>query len=664
MTLRGAFDFETWQEKDKTSTCKDSFAPGKTQPVCAGFVVSGDVEDSHFICDEAVDTTAGLEQYEQWNPNKLAEDALRYMLTRDDVDQWWAHNMGKFDGLILSAAAQRLGWIQSAQIAGGNRIICLAMHPPKSKQVVKLFDSFALVPASLRSCGEDFELSASKLFTKDDYSIDARKWGQDKLKAGCLIDCKMVLQLLDKLETFIVDWGGHLRSTFSASALTVVKADLKERSLKLPKISQRVNETARKAYYGARIEVFRHMPQETLCELDFTSSYPHSMTQRLPWMPVGYVNPAGADRMLHGEKEGIIHAIVTVPRQQFPPLPYKSAEKGIFFPTGKWSGFFAACELRYAVQHCGVQARTLGGIEYVYLSPFEPFVHKIFELKRTAKGALRNFAKLMLNGAYGKFGQKPEHHNLQVFANEEDAATYTLKAGIACRENHGMDCKRCGWTVLNKEKSAIAVKGMRWPKHTHYAIASYITAYSRISLHKALTAAVKPAYCDTDSIHCAGFDRSTGMLGDNLGQLKVELEAYRGEFYAPKIYRMTELSGETHVACKGFPVFCSKCARLERKERPKQCADCSEQFDAVVNSTKVSRGRMQLLRTQLKTGGNSVNRVTDNKHWKGSSTKRRPFKDGDTEAWTVNDILEGKHKQAQSPWSTHVCSKECKHRAT
>src|ERR1700745_1171962 len=100
--MRAAFDFETWEW---------------INPLMVGFAWKdedvGEVE-THYVLDPKAN-----------NPEGLAEQALLYMLSRTEIDEWWTHNGGKFDGLFLVAAAQRLGWDLQAHVAGGSRAIYL-----------------------------------------------------------------------------------------------------------------------------------------------------------------------------------------------------------------------------------------------------------------------------------------------------------------------------------------------------------------------------------------------------------------------------------------------------------------------------------------------------------------------------------------------------------
>lgn len=612
--MRGAFDFETYEW---------------TNPFFCGFAWGPPGErQTYEICDPA-----RVRDGRKYDPDKVAEMALLFMWHTEEVTEWWAHNMGKFDGLFLVAAAQRLRWSVEGTVAGSSRIIQLKLRPPGQKRAVIVRDSFAVAPARLKDNAKDFELpSAKKIFTEDDYTKDPRTWPLEHLREGCIRDCILVLELLERLETLVSDWGGELKSTFSSSALSIVKAKLQERGEEIPSHKKLgvllpsgkfepftwMNATAREGYYGGRVEVFHHLPQGTLTEWDVCSSYPWSMSQRLPWVPLGQANQRALDLLMSGELEGMVEARVTIPRDtQFPCLPFKPKTKGVFFPVGSWKAWFPAVELRYAMTQ-GVHVEPLNGLLYRAASPFLEFVEEVYSLKQTAKGAVRSFAKLVLNGGYGKFGQKPERANLLIFGDEGEALDYAA-------ERPGRVSK------LSPDWMAVAVHQTMWAHHAHFAVASYITALSRIKLHRAIMQSKGLAYGDTDSIHAKELRPSEHVqFGTGLGEWKEELRGYKATFYAPKIYRLTESTGKEHFAAKGFPVN-------------------AESFAKLIAGTEVHVERTRLIKSQLKANDKTTRRTNEEKVWRGLSGKRAPLPDGSTRPWDVKELRVEKHKQAVSP---------------
>lgn len=617
--MRATFDFESWDWvnplccglywHDKDAEPEETFTGGRR------FTFLHD-DAQHSDDRERINSVElGGTLVERVIKN-MADQTLKY-----GIKEWWAHNMGKFDGLLILEAALMNSYKMVGVPAAG-RLIRLDIYVPMaSREVrVRLLDSYAVVQASLKDALTSFKVKTAKSFTEEDYKHDMRRMPIEKLRAGCFDDCKGLYELLDIVERQVTGFGGTLKSTFSSCAMSVVKSKLAERAMEIPSHegNQWANELGRKAYYGGRVEVFHHAPpwvsgsEYPLVTYDVNSSYPASMRESLPWQLYGKAHEPGDDLLDSGEWEGIAFARVNVPHgMKIPPLPYRPAEGGIFFPTGEWSAWFPFNELRYA-RELGCEVKLLEAIVYTKAAPFKDFIDEVYEYKRKSTGAARMFAKLMLNGCYGKFGMKPERDILRIFPTEEEGLGYAMATGAQ---------KLHSWRVL-------CCQTFRWAPTTHYALASYITAGARIRLHRALLQSKHPAYCDTDSVHCAAY---SGQTSDLLGDLKQEGTYYQAAYYAPKLYALTN-DEKTYYVSKGFPVN-------------------AEAFGRIVKGQEVKTGRMQLARSQLRKGGQALY-VEQLKRWNGRSMKRFAFHGGATRPWEVEELVEGKQLKMRSPLYT------------
>jgi len=137
-------------------------------------------------------------------------------------------------------------------------------------------------------------------------------------------------------------------------------------------------------------------------------------------------------------------------------------------------------------------------------------------------------------------------------------------------------------------------------------------------------------------------------IGNALGQLKIERSCLKAEFFAPKMYRLIDESGNKKFASKGFPVN-------------------EQDFNTIIAGEAVLVERMQLLKRQFTTSQGNVVRLrrgygprrndntfgagetADSKRWAGISKKRKPYADGSTRPWTVQEIDRGEHESAVSP---------------
>lgn len=662
---RAAFDFETWGWEPE-----EGEREVKVHALCCALAIpeedeeTGRTELQPYYLENTPRTEEGA--------RALVEKVLAYMWRRPDVDEWWAHFAHAFDTLHLVAAAYRMNWRVRGAMAGYGPV-GVDISPPGNSRWLAIRDLYRVVPATLEKIAKDFDLPSRKLFGKADYKGDMRELPKERLKAGCITDAVLVMETLAVVERLFVDHGGELRSTFPSSALTVVKASLKAQGVTLPKMRHgrncpkrncrcywSANVAARAAYYGARVEVFHHAPDWLLKEYDVSSSYPWSMSQVLPTRWAGTVTGPLAEKAFDTGVHGIYRATVSVPQSEFPPLPYKPKDNaGLYFPSGTWTASFAYPELAYA-QKLGCTVRIEEAITYESGAVFKSYVEDLYAIKRTATGARREFVKYLLNGSYGKYAEKPERERLFFMPDTLEALHYQWSEPGVRALNPDIDPR-----ILVQQE-------LRYAPHTHYAIGAYVTAYSRVRLHEFMLGARGLAYTDTDSLHCHGWD---GETGNNLGQLKLELEGFLGRYYAAKLYSLHATDGDylrrwdgpqspewyqekgrALVACKGF--------LKGTGDDFESILESAQVFEALVSAgasidvaKDAARGvgqtltRTRLLRSQLKPGGDhdSVKRIRQSKSWSGLSKKRKPFLDGTTEAWTVKEIERGKHLKAKCP---------------
>jgi hypothetical protein len=286
--IRGGFDFEAWEWEN---------------PLCCAFVW-GPVRDDGTRAHEYL-----TDQAPYVRPDALVNASLvmlRSLTVKHGVREWWAHNMGRYDGLIIIDAARRVGWKASATCANG-RPVTMTLTPPNSP-TIHLKDTFCLAPSKLEELAVEWQLPSRKLFKKATYKVDPRLWDPDERRRGCVVDAQLALELAEKVESIAQEWGvKKLRSTFSGIALASIRSDLEARGLQLPSHKEQFDflDMTRPGYLGGRVEIFHHVPPWWLCEHDISSSYPASMCNVLPWNLIGESeHPRYAKRILKGEYGG------------------------------------------------------------------------------------------------------------------------------------------------------------------------------------------------------------------------------------------------------------------------------------------------------------------------------------------------------------------------
>lgn len=622
MKERGSVDFETWEW---------------TNPLFCGFVWGPPGKrETHYIHDASHE-----------NPRQLMIDALHY-LGSHRVKEWWAHNMKGFEGNLFIEAALADGWEFEAPMANNKPVTITFKSKKNPKLGFVLKDSLQVVNSKLRACANDFELVSRKLLTDDDYSIDARHWSFEKLHDGCLTDCQLVLELVERIETMAESHGGELKSTMASTAFTILRHKVKQfHGVSWQNLAQgsgaAMNQSAEGAYIGGRTEVLHHCPEPLMSEWDINSSYPMSMTLPLPWEPLEQTSSASRfEKVLDGTYEGLVCCTVEVPKQWLPPLPWAHPDGGVFFPVGRWKAMFTSLELRFAMEHCGVKILERHTcIAYQPRTLFKEFIEEMFHIKANSKGAKKQFAKLVMNSSYGKMGQRSEVENLKAFSCFEEAAVYHAdmrkrqKKGLASTEKHRfIDDYDGRCLVITKEK---------WHRHTNYACAATITAASRVAWLKFALKCRDLSYGDTDSFHASsGLETLESSL---LGSVSCKRRNFQGIYFAPKTYALmlsepdteTEWTEEEleagenwfHFASKGFPVN-------------------FKDFATQIIGIPVKSERLIGIKTQLAKDGR-FQLLNSERTWQGFSNKRRPLPDGSTTPWTVEELERNVHLKAISP---------------
>ena len=139
------------------------------------------------------------------------------------------------------------------------------------------------------------------------------------------------------------------------------------------------------------------------------------------------------------------------------------------------------------------------------------------------------YHKTILNSLWGKFGQNPANKALteRVTSSKKlmEINSKIMNKKIEVTNMYSMNHEDGSDTVLvdyKKKSHHIEV-----PSCSNPILASFVTAYGRIKLYKALKIiGTSVIYCDTDSAYYSEIDNEISSqlnIGENLGQLKNEL---------------------------------------------------------------------------------------------------------------------------------------------
>jgi hypothetical protein len=369
---------------------------------------------------------------------------------------------------------------------------------------------------------------------------------------------EMDLKALHECLTKFYEWelvakvGGS--TTIAGQALKVLRWFLKKPlfSIVQPSDTQsHLDEFVRAGYFGGRTEIFKPLYQaktekEKIYCYDVNSLYPTVMARNS--FPNKFKKWAMTWEDFENEEFGYWKCDVEVPEDcYFPVLGVSHTDKQkntrFIFPTGKFSGTWPACELKYAIsQGTKIINLEIGAIFHDGGDFFKPFIDYLYEKRLQAKrdkDAVGDImCKLLMNSCYGKTG-------IDVFGKENLVLCEDGEFNVDFEIPLGDDLFACLKPVVVKLEKTF----------NNVAIAGWVTALARIHLHKILMKAGKGNvyYSDTDSAYC------TKILptGKALGDLKEEYSAKEAVFILPKTYYIGdgEQDGETFdkkVTMKGF----------------------------------------------------------------------------------------------------------------
>ena len=295
--------------------------------------------------------------------------------------------------------------------------------------------------------------------------------------------------------------------------------------------SSHLDEFVRNGYFGGRTEIFKPLYQsksedDKIFCFDVNSLYPTVMARNS--FPNKFKKWAMTQKDFDKEEFGYWKCEVEVPEDcYFPVLGVSHTDEQkntrFIFPTGRFSGTWPSCELKYAIsQGTKIINLEIGAIFHDGGDFFRPFIDYLYAKRLKAKAekdAVGDImCKLLMNSCYGKtgidvFGKE----NLVLCEDGEFNAEFEIPLG-----NHLFACLKPVSVKLEKTFNNVAIAG-------------WVTALARIHLHKEVFMKAGKGnvyYGDTDSCY------TTKKLptGKALGDLKEEYSAKEAVFILPKTY--------------------------------------------------------------------------------------------------------------------------------
>lgn len=408
----------------------------------------------------------------------------------------------------------------------------------KRKVSTKIFDSYKILPFSVDKISKDFlgeevkKLEIDYLAKRDKNHVLTQQ-EIDYLGNDTLIMSR-ALRLTFK--------RGLTQMTIASDAYNYFKDSFDIRKFKymFPIIEKERDDLIRKSYKGGFVyvnEFAENKDFKNVSSFDVNSLYPSCMKQCLL--------PYGSELYYKGKyKESNsfplyiqhIKCIFEVKDKHLPTIQIKHSFRFNDTEYLKSSNFesvdlwLTSIDLKLFLDHYNVF-----NVEYIEgfmfrgkTGIFDEYIDYWYSIKQNSKGAEKQFAKLMLNSLYGKFGSKTSRKKIAPNISKKD------------------DKLQLMWTGEIEEIL---------PKYT--PMACFITAYARNkTIRSAQSIYDYFLYADTDSIKTTNSVEEISKLIEvdplKLGAWKYEGTADRAKFLRAKTY-ITETNGKIDVKCAGMP---------------------------------------------------------------------------------------------------------------
>lgn len=327
-------------------------------------------------------------------------------------------------------------------------------------------------------------------------------------------------------------------------------------------------------YYGGRVQCFKSGHAKTDFQVvDINSAYPRAMLDAHPY--------SGEFVTLTGrlpKHEHVTTSLIELDATSKGALPLRVGDGSLYFPEDEkqirryfitgWE-FLAGIETGTLYPHKIIASHYFGrGVS------FESYINHFFTERANAKLAGDKagdiFAKIFMNGLYGKFASNPTKYREFILSDPENGSYEKwIQSGYEFRGEWG------GRHML--------VRPVPESKHRYFniATAASITGWVRAFLWRSLLKARNPIYCDTDSIACG--DASALDQGKKLGQWKLEGQFDEYAIAGKKLYAF-------HEKGKARPLDITRHKPLTRPETAKEWEELRKCWKVASKGTDMSAG--------------------------------------------------------------------------
>lgn len=479
--------------------------------------------------------------YRHWDH---AEPMMRFLASQEAIV--YAHNGGKFDWTYIFDYLEPYSEILiiSGRVARFQIGQC------------EFRDSWNILPVPLKKLGKG-GIDFWKL------EKDVREKHMDEIKRYNKQDC---VALYNAVTGFTSLYGQKL--TLAGAALSFWSGHFKHEK---PQSDEDFYELIKPYYSGGRVQCFhKGLIAKRFHVVDINSAYPYAMTHKHPFS-VRYdsVIPKKSDKL-------IPQSLYRIEATSGGALPFKNEKEELTFPDdGEWREFcVTGWELIAAIETDSLKGwKPLERRDFLDEIDFCDYVGHFFKMKADAKVAGNDleyqFAKLMQNSLYGKFGANPKNYASFGIVPCKDISAVMRDPTITLGKNMGpWDwAGNLGKFALMEGKDPVTgdANNVR-SQYYNVATAASITGFVRAFLWRHICAVKKAGgrvlYCDTDSIvYQLDGDKSGHpfAFSDKLGDWTHEGTFDRGGIAGKKLYafhseKWDKPDKEWKTACKGVKI--------------------------------------------------------------------------------------------------------------
>jgi hypothetical protein len=548
------------------------------------------------------------------------KDFLDGELTNRNRGAWfWAHAGGKFDlqFVVEEIAKQSPRYSLNGCRSGSSYVIA---NIKSGHNVWKFIDSYWLFQSSLAEIGKAIGIPKTgpkhDRATQDEIAAWYASVPFEELREYCINDCVILWEALHAFECTLRDLGSELNPTIASTAMRLFRGRYLTEEIVT---SDTVNEATLGSYFSSRVEIFNRYIEAPAKYYDINSSFPFAMCSPVPGNLIGSYGVL-KDSLIQSEIPYFVNGAIEIPDCYLPPLPYRRDHK-VYFPTGKWSGWFTGIDIELMLE-CGGKIRRIDEVlVFDANQDLQQYAMDIYALRKATDDPFeRLLYKRLLNSCYGKFGERETKESLYLNPDSK--------------------------TLARLSEDDMLLPGFyresvtRTIEHRHIPAASYIVARSRGFLARYLMATSSFHYCDCDGFSsCEDFE-----TGNELGDLKMEkeLEIESTVFVQPKAYRMdawTLKDGirkrEIIVKAKGMSLDKAIVHQNGREIRIEK----EEAFERLLGGERIQVRGMKSLLCNLKDKNiRPVEELRTKRFNMDGEAKRFFYPDGSTRPWSVREL--------------------------